>query len=245
MNRFQLGLLDYTKSSWVLHDVIKKLPRKQNPDMAPVFYKFFSTPDAQVQLKEPYHCIACRKCGRFDIDEVFKIGFFEPVILRFKEDIGQTDDKVTVINDKCAKALKAAKVGGYETKPIGKTGWHAFRVTLLLPPPKESITTRGETCTECGRPEYMGVQSWRVSHVAHPSHENTLYSTNVRYTGSSVSDRDIFLTEDVVKVLKAAQVKGPHCSRLQTDEEVEKRLKLEKEGKNWMPKGLTVYLNGK
>jgi hypothetical protein len=238
---YKLCLLDYAKSSWAMHDIVKNIARHPHPELPPVFYKFFPSPDAQVRLKPPYQSIVCPQCRRYDTDEAFKIGFFEPATLRFKEHIGVTDDHIDVVADKCLAALKRAKVGGYETKPIGKSGWHAFRVTLRFDPPVESVVTRGKKCPKCGRPEYVGVKDWEVRHVVHPSHGNTFYTTAVRRVGCQ---QDIFFTGDVLDTLKAAGIKGPYCERFQTHEEVEKRLQLEKQGKRWLPKDMTVYLSG-
>jgi hypothetical protein len=210
--------------------------------LPPVIYKFFPSPDAQVRLKPAYHSIACTTCGRYDTDQVFEIGFFEPVTLRFKEDIGVTNDHIDVINDKCLAVLKKANVGGYETKPIGNSGWHAFRVTLQFDPPRQ--VSWGEKCPECGRPEYIGVETWQLRHVAHPAGGNTFYSTTVCGTGS-FRQRDIFVTEDVLVTLKTAGIKGPYCDRFWTDDELEKAAQLEKQGKSWRPKGMTVFLDGR
>ncbi len=58
-------------------------------------------------------------------------------------------------------------------------------------------------------------------------------------------DRDIFITEDVLTLLRKAKVKGPHCERLWTDAELKKKEEEEKKGKNWRPPGMTVQLRGK
>jgi hypothetical protein len=55
-------------------------------------------------------------------------------------------------------------------------------------------------------------------------------------------DRDIFITEGVVKALKDGGIKGGYCNRLWTDEEVRMAEKKAKQGKKWKPPGSTVLL---
>src|SRR5688572_2251468 len=132
MKSYKLGLADYPKSSWAIHDVVKPLRRQKNPEMAPVFYMFFSTPDADVTLREPYRSLQCQACGRFETDAIFDVGFEQPPTIRFAHHIGLTDDRIYVINDNCLAAFKQADVAGYKTKPIGDSGWHALNITTRV-----------------------------------------------------------------------------------------------------------------
>ncbi|MEY2428135.1 MAG: hypothetical protein QOJ40_1020 [Verrucomicrobiota bacterium] len=246
MNYYTIGLLDYPKTSWVLHDMIKALPKRPRKEgVPPVFYKFFHFPDAKVQIKPQYQRLCCKSCGRFETDQAFAIGFADPVTIHFKEDMGLTADRVFVINDKCLKALKSAKVGGYETKPIGKSGWHAFRVTVLVDSIKGLLKTHGRKCPECGRPESAGAFIWSLGQISPRALANTFFSTKLSSAALPFRDRSIFMTEEVLKALKDGKVKGPCCDRLQTDEEIMIRKAKEKKGISWLPPGMTVYLRGK
>ena len=56
-------------------------------------------------------------------------------------------------------------------------------------------------------------------------------------------DRDNFMTEDVVEVLKKAGIKGGYCNRLFTDaeaDEAEAKLKQGLKFQWWMPKNSTI-----
>src|SRR3954467_13836261 len=92
MNYYCLCLLDQPKSSWVLHDVIKRLPKGKSPEMPSAFYKFFPPPDANLHLKARFQPLCCPTCGRYDSDAVFEAGFEEPVSVHFKQDLALTND---------------------------------------------------------------------------------------------------------------------------------------------------------
>jgi hypothetical protein len=205
MNYYTLCLLDQPKTSWVLHDIVKQLPKKEQV-LPPVFYKFFPPPSAEVYMKPRYQELCCKKCGRYDTDLAFALGFEEPVTIRFKEDMDHTDDRIFVINDKCLNVLQAAKVGGYETKPIGKSGWHALRVTLLVDSDKTWLIITKPNCTECGRPKGSGGSIWNTRQISVPAQANTFFSTNLVSPSAAFHDRQIFLTEDVYQSLKAEKI---------------------------------------
>jgi hypothetical protein len=245
MRYYTLCTLDQPKTSWVLHDIIKKVKSKKNPEMPPAFYKFFPPPDAEVHMKERYQPLCCPKCGKYDSDAVFKAGFEEPVAIRFKQDLGLTDDRQVVMNNKCLAVLKAAKVGGFETKPIGKSGWHVLKVTLRVACNEEAYVHTPPECEACGRFKGGGGILWRERDIKAPAKPNTFFTTKSGWASKYLQDRSVFLTEDVYAGLKAGTIKGPHCDRLQSDEEIAKREELQKQGKNWVPQGLTVYLSGK
>jgi hypothetical protein len=246
MNYYRICLLDQPKTSWILHELVKKLPRKREAGVSPVFDKFFPRPDAAVQMKPEYLHLRCKKCGRYESDPMFTVGFSEPIAIRFKQDLEHTDDRMFMVNDKCLRVLQQARVGGYETSPIGRSGWHAFRVTLLVDTIKGLVKTKGLNCPECGRPgETFGSMVWRLRELSPPDVPNTFFSTKAGNAGDCSYDRAVYLTEDVYRALKTGKIKGPHCERLQTEAEVAKRKKLDKQGIRWLPPGLTVYLSGK
>ena len=239
MNYFRLCLVDQPKSSWVLHDVIKRVPKRRNAEMPSAFYKFFAPPDADVHMKERYQKLCCLKCGRYDSDEVFKAGFEEPMAIRFKQDMAWTDDRQLVLSDKVLSVLKAAKVGGYETKPIAKSGWHVMRVTSRVACNERVYNREKPNCKACGQPDEAGGAVWQLCDVKPPAGANTFFTTKVGWASKYQVDRDVFLTEDVYLALKNGKVSGPYCDRLLTDDEVVKM----RAGKQ--PAGRTVYLRGK
>ncbi|HEV2294712.1 MAG TPA: hypothetical protein VGR35_12735 [Tepidisphaeraceae bacterium] len=240
MTYYRLCLLDQPKSSWVLHDVIKRVPKRKNPEMPSAFYKFFAPPDADVHMKERYQPLCCPKCGRYESDEVFDAGFEEPMAIRFKQDMAWTDDRQLVLSDKVLKVLKAAKVGGYETKPIGKSGWHVMRVTSRVECNKKAYNLEKPNCKACGQPDEGGGSIWQLRDIKPPAGTNMFFTTKVGWPSMYMADREVFLTEDVFAALKEGKVSGPHCERLLTDDEVAKMKATGKE-----PAGRTVYLKGK
>lgn len=240
MKYYRLGLPDQPKSSWVLHDVVKRTPKRKDPQVPSAFYKFFAPPDADVHMKERYQKLCCPTCGRYDSDEVFDAGFDEPMAIRFKQDLALTDDRQLVLSDAVLKVLKAAKVRGYETKPIGRSGWHVMRVTSRVDCNAKAYNLEKPNCKGCGRPDEGGGGVWQLRDVKPPAGANTFFTTKVGWGSMYMADREVFLTEDVYAALKDGKVSGPHCERLLTDEEV---AAMKATGKQ--PAGRTVYLKGK
>lgn len=235
--------LDQPKSSWVLHDVIKRVPKRKNPEMPSAFYKFFSPPDADVHIKKRYQALCCPKCGRYDSDTVFDAGFEEPMAIRFKQDMAWTDDRQLVLSDKVRDLLKKAKVGGYETKPIGKSGWHVMRVTLRVDCNKKVYNLEKPNCKACKQPAEGGCGGggiWQLRDIKLPAGVNTFFTTRVGWASMYLADRQLFMTEDVYHTLKDGKISGPYCDRLLTDEEVATMRATRKQ-----PAGRTVYLKGK
>lgn len=246
MQYYSIDLIDHDKTSWALHDVVKILPSQpRDPGLAPIFYKFFPSADVEIRMKPQYRHLCCKKCGRYDAEKMFKIGFDDPVTIRFKGDYGYTHDRIFVINDKFLKVLKKSKIGGYETKPLGRSGWHALHVTALVSSRDGVIKSRKPLCTECGRPkECFGLFQY-INELGITNQQNTFFTTKTSWP-RHFSDRDIFITEDVLQALKAAGINGGCCTRLLTDDELKKQKEKAKQGVNfWKPPGTSVFLNGR
>ena len=247
MKYYRLSLSDYPQSSWVLHEIIENLPKREKTDsLPPVVHQFFPDPDAKVQMKPQYRPLCCKACGRYETDRIFQLGFGEPVTVRLKQDLGYTHDRILILNDKALKVLQDAKVQGYESKPIGKTGWNALRVTLLVDVVPGAIKLSGPPCPECGAPDEAGAAIYHEDELSPPNRANTFFAPKTACTTLLFRDRDTFFTEDVLKALKAGKIKGPYCDRLWTGEEFRKHEEsLRRGGPIWTPSGVTVYLNGK
>jgi hypothetical protein len=196
-------------------------------------------------MKPQYHSLCCKKCGRYEADKMFEVGFDDPVTMRFKGDYGHTQDRIFSISDKFLKVLKIAKVDDYETKPLGNSGWHALRVTLRVDHADDVVDTSGPQCPECGRPNETGGIFEYLSELSLPIQSNTFFTTKTSWPRHS-SDRDLFITEDVLQVLQEGSIAGGYCSRIWTEEEFQKQKEKEKQGINfWKPPGTLVHLNGK
>ena len=108
---------------------------------------------------------------------MFEVGFDDPVTMRFKGDYGHTEDRIFSINEKFLNVLKKADVGGFETKPLGKSGWHALRVTLLVDHANDVVDTSGPSCPECERPKESGGIFEYLSELSLPVHPHTFFTT--------------------------------------------------------------------
>jgi hypothetical protein len=247
MNYYSINLEDYQKTSWALHNVVKLLPKQpRSAEMPSVFYKFFPSADVEVRMKPQYHHLCCRKCGRYDSDKVFEVGFDDPVTMQFKGDYGHTLDRMFVINGRFLKVLKGKKVGGYETKPLGKSGWHALRVTLLVSHADGVMKTQKPLCSECGRPrENFGLFKYQRE-LSLPSQPDSFFTTRTGWPSAHGCDRQIFISEGVLQVLREAGIAGGYCTRLWTDEELKKQKEMARQGTPfWRPPKTAIPLNGK
>ena len=247
MNYYSFNVKIHAKTSWALKEVVKRLPRRPKPEeMPPVFYKFFPSSDVEVRMKPQYHTICCKKCGRYDSDKAFEIGFADPVTIRFKGDYGHTADRIFIINDRFLNAIRKAKVSGYETKPLGKSGWHALRAILLIDHLDGVIKARKPLCSECGRPkENFGLFEYK-NQLSLPVQPNTFFTTKTSWPSCHFNDREIFISEDVLQVLQKAGIAGGYCTRLWTDDELIKQKQKAKQGiPFWRPPKTAILLNGK
>jgi hypothetical protein len=243
---FLLGDNDHAKSSWVLFEVVRPLPgRPRSPALPPAMAAFFGPrPDGEMRMRPHFQPACCPACGRYDEDDVFDIGFEGPVTIRLLGDFGWTEDRLCVVSARFLKVLRGAKVRGYETKPVGTSGWHALRVTERVECRKGVIRPSRKRCRACGRPD-GGVGGFQdVGDLSVPGHPNTLFTTEV-HRHRRFQDRDIFATDDVVGALKRAGIKGGYCNRLWTDEERDRIDEEAKVGVRWKPPGTTVLLNGR
>jgi hypothetical protein len=246
MNYYLLGDNDQTQSSWVLYELDPENPGKRATSKLPaVMMQFFGPqPDRNMRMKPAYLPACCKTCRRYDDDDVFDIGFADPVTIRIRGDFGYTQDRVLVISDKLLKALKAARVRGFETKPIGKSGWHALSVTTRVDSKKGVLKPGKPVCRTCGRPNGTVGAFQYVSELSVPDEPNTLFTTKTNFH-SRLWDRDIFATEDVVSVLKKARIQGGYCNRLWSEEERKQIAENAKQKVRWKPPETTVLLNGR
>jgi hypothetical protein len=247
MNYYRIDLIDEPKTSWVMMEVLRHLPKHpKRPELPPVLYKFLPFPDAEVCLKPQYRHACCEACGCYETDEIFEIGFTEPVTIRLKGEFGYTSDKIFVIKEKVLEVLQKAEVAGYETKPIGKSGWHALRATLKVDCNGTAMTTAESKCSGCGRPTNAGGIFRFERQVSLPTQLKSFFTTKSSWPSARFTDRTLFITEDVLAALKAGKVKGPYCTRLATAEEAKLAEEKARQGdKWWQPPKSTVFLNGK
>jgi len=195
-------------------------------------------------LKPQYQALCCTTCERYEASQMFDAGFNDPVTIRMKDDFGHTTDRIFIINEKVRRVLQDADVAGYEIKPVASSGWYALRVTVLVECNRSVVTIEGPDCPECGRSRTaFGIFEY-LHDLSLPNGVNTFFTTKASWPRAS-SDRDIFVTEDIVQALKAARIKGGCCTRLLSDEELAKQHEKEKRGVKWKPPGMTVYLSGK
>ena len=243
MNYYCLDERDHARESWVLFDLVKLRPKHiRNPELPPAMYQFFGPPpEGDLQMKPEYLPLCCKTCGRYDEDAIFRTGFREPVRIRIKGDFSHTEDRIFVVSDKFLQVVRKAKVRGFEVKPIGKSGWHAFQVTERVPCSKRVMKLVEPFCPECKRAETTTGLFEHLSQLTLTKQTNTFFTTKTGWP-SMLWDRDIFLSEDVVQALKKGGIKGGYCNRLWTDEEVRTAEEKRKQGKKWKPPGSTVLL---
>lgn len=246
MKLYRMCELDQPRSSWAAHEITKKLRGRRSGEMPEAFYRFWTPPDAEVQLMDQYLPLQCPECGLYDSDEVFRTGFEGEPTIRFKQELGFTSDAVFVISERVRQVLEAAEVRGYETRPLGRSSWHALNVSLRVDTAEGMFAEGEETCPRCGRGYRENCSVWAENQISLPDATCTFFTTRgSTMAAPSSPDREIFMTADVVDVLLAAKAPGPHLERLQTDEEIRIREQKASQGRNWLPEKMTVYLRGK
>lgn len=246
MNNYLLGDNDQTQSSWVLYELDPENPGKRAPSkLPPAMMQFFGPqPDRNMRMKPAYLPACCKTCRRYDDDDIYDIGFEEPVTIRVRGDFAYTQDRVLIVSDKFLKALRSARVRGFETKLVGKSGWHALRVTTQVDCKKGVIKPAKPNCRSCGRPRRTVGSFQFANELSTPDEPNTLFTTRINFH-RLLWDRDVFATEDVVAVLKKAGIKGGYCNRLWSEEERKQIAEKAKQNVRWKPPGTTVLLNGR
>ena len=243
MNYYLLGENDQPQSSWVMFRLVKPEPKRpRNPELPPVIYRFFGPqPDGKMELKPQFQAICCRACGRYETDDAYDIGFDDPAIIRIRGDFSHTQDRIPVVSQRVLQALKKGRVKGFETKPVGSSGWYALRATLRVDSAEGVFQSMPPFCPECGRADRVPGSFKQLSHLSLPSQPRLIFSTKKSWP-KPLWDRYFLLTEDVVRILKDAGVTGGYCNRLWTHEEAEI---AKTKGPGWKPAGSTVFLNGK
>lgn len=242
MHYYRLGDKDQMRPSWVLHEVSRPArKRAKRPEIPPVVYKVLnclSPADSPMQLQ--YQRLCCKECGRYEEADVFDVGFSGSASIQIKGDFACSNDRVHLISDKFLRVLEKAKIYGYETKPIGSSGWHALRVTVTVDCKEDAVRTSGTKCPGCGRAERANGIILNLNAISPPQKSHTFFTTT-RSWPRSISDRDIFITKEVVAAMKAGGIKGCLCHRLWTDEELRKAEEKAKKGISWKPPGMTIY----
>jgi hypothetical protein len=248
MKWFSLCQIDQRRPTWVLFERQKKLPPDRPPlETIPfaVHALLGAAVRGQMSIKDKYLQLCCRKCGRYDSYAIFNIGFDEDVSVRISGDFGHSNDRIFLVNEKFLSAIRQARVKGFETKPLGRTGWHAFRITVLVESSDTIVKTSGPACLECGTPEEAWGVHERETDLSLPETSNTFFTTLKSWPSFPFQDRPIFLTDDVVRILQDAGVAGGYCYRLWTEEEARRVSENRKRGIDRYPGGTTVYLSGR
>jgi hypothetical protein len=131
-------------------------------------------------------------------------------------ELAEARDGFLLIKSRVVELLKKHKVGGYETRTVPYTDWHALRVThrVAYRDFTPEWDKRRGPCATCGRGAYYGIAQ-RLRDIAVPEQGNTLFGPEVERTNAY----DVFLTEDVARMLKSSGVKGGLLIRLLDDEE--------------------------
>jgi len=173
----------------------------------------------------------CPVCTNFNQDVVFEKGF-EHTLVRIRVRKGRnilvTNDGFLCVSSDVLKALKTARVKGFESKPI-YTGmyWHVLRITDRRRCDSKSYHADENPCKYCRRKgQYGGVQYERQIEL--PEGDLTFFSTD---NGNDQRWSEVLLTDKVREVLQKAGAKGGELHKLWTAEE-EQLLKADK----WKPK---------
>ncbi len=216
-------------------------PRTVDSDASPPPDNKYLGPasDSEWRFKACYESIVCPVCGRYDEDEVYNVGFEDPVDIRIRGDFGEVQD-ITLISDKFLSVLRREKVRGFETKQVGSTIWHALRVTERVDCDERVMDEKPPRCPACDRLKRTLGCFRSVSELTPPKRPMTLFTTKTGWA-RLYGQRTVFMTGDVALALRAGRVLGGYCNRMMSGEEA---AIAAKKGPNWLPSGSTVFLNG-
>lgn len=114
-------------------------------------------------------------------------------------------------------------------------------MTTLVECNRGVVVSEGTICARCGRPESAHGLFSQMNQLVLPKSSNTFFTTKEAWP-RAFTDRDLFVTEDVVRALKAEGLKGAYCERLLTDDEATTRAEKVKKGLSWRPPEATVRL---
>ncbi len=245
MNYFHLQENDQPYESHIVFEDVKSAKPAQRSELPPNVFKYLGLlAESGLPIKSKYEPFCCKGCGRYNSDDVYAKGFFEPVNIRIKGDFSYVD-RILVISERFVKVLRAAKITGWEVKPIGKQSWYGLKTTMRVDSRDEGVMIPDEPyCSDCSRPDgYRGTFT-RRRELSVPKKDKTLFTTKKTFI-KPFSDRELFLTEDAVMALKCGGIRGGYCKRLWTDEEVQIAEEKAKKGVKWTPPKVTVFLNGK
>lgn len=243
MNYYLLAEKDHPKPSWAISVVFRETSKHvRSSELPPLIYRYFGAQsEGAVRIKQDYLHLLCKACGRYDEDAAYDIGFSDPVAIRMKGDFGTTEDRILAISHRMFDLLREHRVRGFEAKPLGSSGWYALRVTTRVECDPGVMQPIGPFCPICGRPDRVPGEFTKMGELSLPGRTNTLFTTTLSWA-KPFWGREVFLTEDVVQVLKASGIRGGSCNRLWTDEEAQKLKDYSKAGKSWRPPHSYVML---
>jgi hypothetical protein len=188
--------------------------------------------------------LVCRRCGKFSYDDVFTLGFehIKPSI-QACGDIFASDEGFLCISSRFKDLVQASVGRGLALKPAGASGWFVVNITLRFGVRSDVFRVVRGPCPECGRNrETLGAVRHLGQLISKPDCE-TFFSTSQDREGSSYSDRDLLLTEGIVKIMRQGGIKGAALHEL-LEEHLDSKLAEEwqRDGKVKFPKGSRIIL---
>lgn len=238
---YYLGEKDPSQPTWILFDSERKKGHDDSQLLQNLLKFFGPLLEPNQQMKPEYLACCCSECGKYDEDDIFAAGFRDPVKIRIKGDFGHTHDRIFVVSGKCLSVLLAGKVGGFEYKAIGTSGWSALKITRRVECREGVLVPADPRCKKCCRSNGAVGFIKRESDVSIPEEDNTFFTTRVNWH-RRVWDREIFITESVVKLLKESGIKGGYCNALWSAQEAQEIQDRSTLAKPWVPRGLSVIL---
>jgi hypothetical protein len=210
---------------------------------------FVEKDDEPLQVKPKYRTLVCPECLQYDRDKVFRRGFDSELRIRARGDIFQTADGFYCVNERLRGIFQKHRIQGMKLKKLGKGGWYVVSLTLRVNADRRVYKTEKDLdgrkfCPLCKRAlSVYGIFEFEKQ-IDSPKAARALFTTVFDREGVH-SSPDLLITDDVVKILKEAKIKGGSCDRLWTDEEARTVAAKEKAGAEWRPPGTLILLNGK
>ncbi len=185
MTYYRLGCQDEPSQKWLIHSQDEETGR--------------------IEVLQEYRSVTCSKCGRFDHDQVFEIGFaglkgWKPR----KQDTLLSTDEFYCVSQRFVEVVRQNRIRGIEFKQIGSSEWFVVSVTLRFKTRQDVFKVVRGPCKQCGwNIEMIGNPRELVDFAGLPTGE-CFFSMGDIPEWSGKGDRSIYATRGVVDTLKNA-----------------------------------------
>jgi hypothetical protein len=160
--------------------------------------------------------LVCSECLQANHEVIFRRGFEFEKPFRSNRDLIETTDGFFCISEKVRNLLQRHRARGFNLKQISNDGWWAVNLTRKVSADniyKSHVWDGRRMCPECKRAVSVTGLYQFERQLPLPSESRVLFTVKHERQGLHAGP-DIFVTEDIVKVLQGAGIRGCAFARL-------------------------------